>query len=212
MIHMNACKNGKEVEIWGSFESLNRLYNMIGSFWNDDSIKVDTDTYESRDKTINDFSYEIRKTFSGDRLRKNNSRDPEYFGCRLSWVNILFSLSALRYNMRSKETTKLDIAVFLELEYWLEESMKDFDKEGFSMLCAYIDGGIYAGNPYLYQYMRSIDIEAKKSAKGKKALRLLPQLLRRAVYGTTEYEAYEMYLKSEAKRHDCNISDLDFND
>lgn len=212
MIQMFPAKNGLEVEIWGSSEGLTRLYTTISKFWGGESLYGDPESYESRNNVINGFSYSIRKAISGELLNNKKSFKVEYYGCRISWVHALFVLNALRYNMRPKQSSKLDIAVFLELEHWLEESMKDFDKEGFLKLLAYIDGGIYAGNPYLYQYMRSIEIEAKKSTKGKKALRLLPKLLRRAVYGSTEYEAYEIYLKSEAKRHDCNISDLDFND
>lgn len=212
MLEMQACKNGQDVEIWGSFEGLTKVYAIIGRFWSDDTVKTDQVVYENRDKTISAFAYEIRKAFSGNRFKKKNETGVELFGCKLSWIHVLFALSALRYNMRLKQTRKLDIALFIELEHWLEEAMVNYDREGHLMLKGFIDGGIYAGNPYLYQYMRGMDLEFKNHGTGKKAFRNLPVLLRRGVYGTRDYMEYEVYLETQAKKHGCKVFDMEFND
>lgn len=212
MIEMSACKNGLDVEVWGSNEGLVRLYSTLSKVWGGDALYGDVESHESRNNVINGFSYYIRKAISGEMLHNKKDFKIEYYGFRISWVHAIFVLNAIRYNLRSKVAGKLDLAVFLEIEHWLEESMKEYDKEGFLKLQPYIDGGIYTGNPNLYLYMRSIDYQAKKSGTGKKAFRKLPALLRQAVFGTKEYEQYEIYLQAKAEEHNCSISELEISD
>lgn len=106
----------------------------------------------------------------------------EYFGCQISWTHFIFSLAALRFNMKYYETNKFDISTILQLEYWLENSMKSYDKTGAIQLGKFIDGGIYAGNEFLYQFMRSINAEYFLLGGGKKAFRKLHELFHKPLY------------------------------
>src|SRR5690606_32779392 len=136
----------------------------------------------------------------------------DYFGCAFSWVYILFSLSALRHNTRYIEANKFDLGIFLQLEYWIEKSMYSFDPIGASTLAPYLNDGVYSGNEYLYQFMRSINAEFFLLGGGKRAFRQLPKLLRRAVYFTDEFQSYLDHLNNEAKRYQCEVEDLDLDD
>lgn len=188
------------------------VVNGIAKFWNREGF-LEKKGFDSRDKVISGFVHEIRKAYEGSRLTRSHCHfsfdSVPYFGCKISWVHLLFSINAIRYNMRFFENTKLDISLMLQLEYWAEESMRSFDAEGAYGLLHYIADGMEQGNPYIYQFMRSINAAHFELGGGKTSFRRLPKLLRRAVYATDEYQKYNAFLALEAQRLNCDVNDLD---
>jgi len=215
MIYILPTKRGLGVELWGTHEDLSNLHAVISKFWSDEKY-LNHPGYENRDKLISGFSYEIRKGFEGSRLKRKTGHfsyeNSEYFGCQLSWIHFLFSLSALRYNMRLSEANKFDISIMLQLEFWLAKAMRSYDEIGANELGAFIDGGLYEGNKYLYQFMRSINVDYFLLGGGKKAFRKLPELLTRGVLLSEEYKLYTEFLGEESKRLGCEISDMEIDD
>ncbi len=215
MIYILPTKRGIGVELWGNYEDLNNLYEVIGKFWNDEN-KLNYIGAENRDKLISGFSYEIRKAYEGSRLKRKASHysleEGKYFGTQISWVHILFSLTALKFNMRYSETTKYDISTFLLLEFWLEKAMNSYDEIGAKNLIGYIEDGLYGANEYIYHYMRSINLDYFLLGGGKRAFRKLPELLKKGIFFTEEYESFKTFLENDAKRLGCAINDMDIND
>jgi hypothetical protein len=215
MIYIIPTKRGVGVEIWGTYNDLTYFYKVISRFWNDENY-LNKIGFENRDRLISGFSYEIRKAKEGSRLKRENSlitlENQEYLGCQLSWVHILFSLTAIKYNMRYYETTKAEIAQIFQIEYWLEKAMITFDEITAKNLIGFIEDGLYGANNYIYQYMRSINLDYYLLGGGKKAFKKLPDILRKGVYNTEEYNRYEKYLQEEAKRLNCDITNLEIND
>jgi hypothetical protein len=203
------------VELWGDYEDLNNLYEVIGKFWNDEN-KLNIKGFENRDKLISGFSYEIRKAYEGSRLRRKRSHfsldDVDYFGTQISWVHFLFSLTALKFNMRYSETTKYDISMFLQIEFWLEKAMNSYDEIGARSLVGFIEDGLYGANEYIYHYMRSINLDYFILGGGKRAFRKLPELLKKGIFFTEEYNNYKTFLENDAKRLGCEINDMEIND
>lgn len=210
MIHLIPTKRGVGVEIWGTLEDLENFYYVIGKFWNDEqySSKVD---FKNRDTLISSFSYDIRKAKEGSRLKKTYY-DQEYLGTQFSWVHILFSLTAIKFNMQFYETNKFDISQILLIEFGLEKAMNAFDEAGARNLIGFINGGIYGANPHIYQSMRSINLDFFLLGGGKKAFKSLPELLRKGIFYTNEYKGYESFLKTEAQRLNCASTDLEISD
>lgn len=215
MIYILPTKRGMGVEIWGTFDDLNAFYDVISKFWGDEN-KQTIKGYGNRDKILSGFSYEIRKAYEGSRLIRETSHfsleNIQHFGVQISWVHFLFFLSALRYNMRFYDANKFEVSLILQIEYWLEQSMSNYDETGAKDLKGYIDDGIYAANEYGYQYMRSINLEYFLLNGGKKAFRKLPQLLMKSVYLTDDYKSYLNSLMEDAKKLNCGISDLEVDD
>lgn len=215
MFYIIPTKKGLGVQLWGTFDDLRTVYSVVGNFWNNEDY-LNNKGFENRDKLISGFSYELRKAYEGSRLKREESHfslEPvEHLGCEISWVHFLFSLSALRHNMRNFETNKFELALFMQLEFWLEKAMIEYDEIGAKELKSYIVGAIYSSNENLYQYMRFIGEEHFRLGGGKRAFRKLPSLLKRAVYFTDDYKEYAEILKSEAKRLKCETSDLEIND
>ena len=215
MIYIIPTKRGLGVQIWGTFDDLTTFYNVIGNFWNKEDF-LNKKGFDNRDKLISGLSYEIRKAYEGSRLKRKHSHfsfeETESFGCQISWVHFLFSLTVLRYNMRFMESNKLDLSYFLQIEYWLEKSMLEYDKKGGNELRIFISDVIYAGNDNIYQFMRTINLEYFLLGRGKKAFRMLPKLLQKSIYGTEEYNEYTEQLIMDAKRLNCETSELEIND
>ncbi len=215
MIYILPTKRGLGVELWGTNQDLHNFYEVVGKFWNDEN-KFNIKGFESRDKVISGFSYEIRKAYEGKRLKRKNSPfsfdEIECFGTRISWVHFLFAITALKFNMRYCETNKYDIAMFLQIEFWLEKAMNSYDEVGANSLIGYIEDGLYGANEYIYLYMRSINLDYFLLGGGKRAFRKLSQLLRKGVFCTDEYKAYKNLLEIDSKRLQCSINDLEIND
>ena len=104
MIYLVPTKKGLGVEIWGTYDDLNSLYEVISKFWNDEH-NLNKKGFDNRDKLISGFSYEIRKAKDNSRIERKSSHfsleASKYLGTQISWVHFLFSLTALKYNMSS---------------------------------------------------------------------------------------------------------------
>lgn len=215
MLYIIPTKNGIGVEIWGTYDDLENLYAFIYQFWNKED-KLKQKGFENRDILISSFSYEIRKAKDGHRLKRKSSHysfeEVSYFGTKISWVHILFSLTAIKYNMAYYPTSKLDISHLMNIEFWLENAMESYDKTGAQYLVGFIEGGLHSGNEYIYHYMRWINYDFFQLGGGKKSFRKLPGLLKRGVYFTDEYKDFEVFLKSESEKSNCLISEMELND
>lgn len=214
MIYIIPTKGGLGVEIWGTYDDLSNFYDFVGKFWNDDELS--SKGFDNRDTLISGFSYEIRKAKDGNRLNRNTSHfsfeEQKHYGARISWVHFLFSLTSLKFNMRYGETNKFDISQILLIEFWLEKAMNNYDQIGAKNLIGFIEDGLYGGNQHIYQCMRSINLDFFILGGGKRAFRKLPDLLKRAVYYTDEYNDYLKFLKDEARKLNCEISELEISD
>lgn len=215
MIYIIPTKRGIGVELWGTYDDLANLYEVVGKFWNDETY-LEKKGFENRDKLLSSFSYEIRKAKEGSRLKRKSGHfsfeEQEYFGFQISWVHFLFSLTALKFNMRFYETTKFDVSQILLLEFWLEKAMNGFDEVGATKLVGFIEDGLYGANNYIYQYMRSINLDFHMLGGGKQAFRKLPDLLKKGIFYSDEYKDYGKFLEEEAKRLNCEITELELSD
>lgn len=215
MIYIVPTKRGMGIEIWGTYTDLLVLYDFVVKFWIDEA-RTEIKGFENRDKLISGICYEIRKAKEGRRLKRTSGKffldEQKYYGCRFSWVHILFSLAAIKYNMKFCKTNKFDISQILLIEFWLENAMNSFDPATAIKLTGFVDNGLYGANNYIYQYMRSINLDYFMLGGGKIAFRKLPDLLRKGVYQSKEYKEYEKYLEDAAKRLDGKITDLELSD
>ncbi|MEO9806682.1 MAG: hypothetical protein ABJF04_25705 [Reichenbachiella sp.] len=216
MIYTIPTKRGLGIELWGTREDLSQLYYLISNYWNNDQYRSKPD-YQNRDLLMSSFSYEIRKARDESRMTREGNHyypytDQQYLGTNLSWIHILFSLAALKYNMSFSNTSKLEIATILTLEHWLASSMKEFDEKTAEQLMPYIDGALHEANAYIYNYMRSLNFRYFQLGGGKKAFRQLPDILSTGVYSTDNYNTLKKELESSAKANNCQVSDLEVND
>lgn len=215
MFYLVTTKNGIGVEIWGTYDDIRLVHTVVQNFWGNED-NLNTKGHESRDNVISSFSRELRKTYEGSRLKRKTSHfafeETHHYGCALSWVHILFSLSALRFNMRYQETSKMDISIFMQFEYWLEMAAMSYDIKGAVELRPFYNGAILGSVDIIYQLLCSINADYLRMKGGKRAFRKLPEMLKRGIPFTSEHEKYKDFLKQEAKRLNCEIHQLEIND
>lgn len=213
MLYLIPTKRGIGVEMWGTYEDLYTLYDATGKFWRLEDYKG-IDGFKNRDALISGFSYELRKGFQGTRLKQQHSHftteEATYYGCQFSWPHILFAINALRYNMRFVSANKLDLAIFLQVEYWMQRCMEEFDPVVAKDLIPFIEGSIHSASPVLYQLMRRINLEYFQMGGGKEAFARLPELLSRTIQGSWEYEFYLQELEQQAAQIGCKVWELEW--
>ena len=215
MIYIIPTKRGLGAEIWGTYQDLSDFYDFIGKFWNDEQY-TEVKGFANRDMLISGFSYEIRKAKEASRQQRTTSHyslEPiKHYGVKISWVHFLFSLTAIKFNMRYYEVNKLDISMMLQIEYWLKTAMQNYDEIGAKKLSGFIEDGLYDANEYIYHYMRNINTDYFLLWGGKKAFRMLPELLKCGVFFSDEYKDFQKQLEQDAKSLECDINDLELND
>lgn len=212
MIYTVPTKKGLGIEFWGTDDDLTFLYDTIGKFWGNENFSSHKG-YEDKNNVISGFAHELRKASYGSRLKRDSSHfspaEIPYLGFKISWPHILFCMSAIKYNQYWVETTKYDVSILLQLEFWIEKSMNDYDKLGTVNLLKYLDGAISANNEYMYQFMRNINSQFFEMRGGKAAFRKLHQLMKVSSMVTTEYQELFSLLQFEAKKYNCKIENLE---
>ncbi|MFT4521291.1 MAG: hypothetical protein ACI8ZN_000220 [Bacteroidia bacterium] len=208
MLQAVPTKKGRGVEIWGSVEDLQHLYDLILKIWGSED---ETQEELNRGKLISSFSYEVRKTAMEAReVKVENGKI--FVGFISSWIHIIFSLSILRFCSRK---VMLDISeqhTLSSIEDLIKTAMVDYDAKVGKELTLYIESRLDASNPYIYQYMRLINVKFMELMGGKSSFRQIPELLKTGCFGTWEYDFYLKNLQRDAKRMHCNINDLDCDD
>ncbi|MBP1630572.1 MAG: hypothetical protein H6Q15_1465 [Bacteroidetes bacterium] len=208
MFYILPTKNGLGIELWGDYNDLTTIHDIIDNLWGDE---LNNDSYISRSKIISNFNYNVRKAYQGQRLTKVDNGNI-YFGTKFTWVYIIFFIHSIRENTKIIESSKLDLGFLLQFEYMLEQAMFLYDKVGANEVKKYITAGIYSENPHIYLFMLDINNEYISMKRGKVSFRKLPEILKKGVIVTQEYNDYYTFLQSEAKRYGVNINELDLDD
>lgn len=215
MLYTIYTQRGLGVQIWGTYDDLRTLYEVISRFWNISEFEH-IEAFENRNQLISSFSYEVQKGMEGSRLAKKGSHfseeENQYYGFEVSWVHVLFSIVALKENWKLIPPDKLDLAYFYTLEYWIESGLDGFDSITGAKVKPYLNGGIYAANPLLYQFMRQLNLEFFQLGGGKNAFKKLPELLKASIYLTPEFEDLNKSLQKEAVKLGVKPRHLDFNE
>lgn len=206
MIFTKPTKRGIGVELWGTKEDLQLLQDFTYRYHNRDEFKSSSQ-FVNRDILIRSFTFELSDAIGGSLLKSNKnpvtSEPIEYLGAKFTWVHFLFVLSALRFNSQFLETNKLDKSYFLQIEYWLEQSMIEYDAVGAQQLIPFITNEIFPANPYLNQLMNRINAEFFHLGGGIEAFRKLPELMQKSRYNGIGYSYIEAIFYEEAEKRDC---------
>lgn len=214
MFYIIPTVNGIGVEIWGNYDDLQLIHAVIQPFWNQEE-KSNDPAYNSRDNVIVDFSRGLRKAFQGMRLKRTCSHYSPHekanvYGFRMTWPHIIFSLSAIKFNMRNSQNNKYGISILMQLEYLLESCASEYDEQGAVELGRFINGAINGGCQNIYQTMVFVEIDFIEMNGGKRAFRKLPHLLERGVYATEEHKKFSKILEEEANKLACKTYEVGF--
>lgn len=208
-------KNGLGIELWGSYKDIKELYFVTLSFCADENFQ-DRNGFNERNQILLDFVSHLRKSYQGRRLVRDTDHftpDPQkVYGVKISWLEMIFYIGCINYNSKFSIVSKFDLAMFLQLEFWLEKSMIEYDEKGGNELKKYINSFINYNNEYLIIYYNFLDYEFFKLKGGKMPFRKLSKILSKAIDFSDENKLFLEELKREAKVLDCEINELVIND
>jgi hypothetical protein len=184
------------VRIWGSRMSFYDLHRRILD-------SIGNCEFEGKNRVnyigiLYSFAYDVRHTFLGDRLVKCNGRfvdewddelikrfeDPNagfVVGVEFSWPQLFFTLASLRECYRHGVCPAELLPVMLDIETNAKRLLKSLNREHYDLIAPYVDGAVYAANPYLLHVMERVDKEYD--------------------------EFHQLLLRSAVEKH-CDVADL----
>lgn len=214
MLLANPTKNGTGISIFGDYGDLNSLYSSIHEIAN----SLDENNYRTKaqHQLLMNFAFEIRKAFSGQRLKEKIRFDGDnkefiYYGFQCVWTDILIFISALRYNAGYLQTDKFQQANLYMLEYVVEKSLYQYDPEGANIIQQSIGQRINITNQYAFIIYQAIHLKFVSDRSGKKRFRNIPQLIGdHFSEWRKEYIDLLASFQQTAKQQNCDITDLNF--
>jgi hypothetical protein len=199
MLQSNATKSGTGLAIYGDYEDLMGLYDVIHYLAS--ALDEDNVAQKGRHQLLMNFAYEIRKAYSGDRLtdqERFNTENPEipYYGFQLVWTDILVFLAVMRHTAGYIETDKLQQAVMCLLEQVVEKALLEYDVEGAHSIKQLIG--------------QRINVSERT---GKRRFRSIPDFI--GGHFSEWRPEYKELIKSfeiSANEQECKITDLEFSE
>jgi hypothetical protein len=216
MLQSNATKSGTGLAIYGDYEDLMGLYDVIHYLAS--ALDEDNVAQKGRHQLLMNFAYEIRKAYSGDRLtdqERFNTENPEipYYGFQLVWTDILVFLAVMRHTAGYIETDKLQQAVMCLLEQVVEKALLEYDVEGAHSIKQLIGQRINVSNPYSFIIYQGLHIKFISERTGKRRFRSIPDFI--GGHFSEWRPEYKELIKSfeiSANEQECKITDLEFSE
>ena len=213
MLYIVGTKKGIGVEIWGSYSDLFILRNFILKYSGIEEGDELTNRSKDIDYILFSFCYELRKAYENQRATRHYNHitfeNEKLIGTRVSWVNIIFLINALKLKTYDQKLSKLHKSLILQLDYWIDMAMRIYDDSTHKKLKPFFKYKVQTENLYLFQLMTFIEVEYFKLGGGKKSFKRLPDLLGKSIPNTTEYYSFLNTLKAAAAKNNCKIEELE---
>ena len=206
MLQGFSTQNGTGITIYGDYCDLRSLYLTISKI----SDKVSHLEDDPQFVTLMDFSYDVRKAYSGQRLTEEITFDGdiniEYFGFQYLWTDLLIFVSVLRHQAAYTLTNELDQANLYLVENITKKALDEYDIEGAAQLKNLIGQGIDITDPLLVQINEFVNIEYLKAKPTKERFRNLYSLITNHFSSWTK-DGKELRAFLETKAKEINLTD-----
>jgi len=216
MIQAYPTKNGTGISIFGDYGDLNGLYETVHHIAN--TLHEYDKHQKGQHQLLMNFAYEIRKAFSGQRLKEKLTYDGgcekvDYYGFQLVWTDILIFISVLRYNAGYIQTDKLHQGNLYLLENVIEKALFDFDPVGANKIKDVFPQRINILDKYVFLIYQDLHIKYVSDKAGRKRFRKIPELIINHFYSSSkEYKDLIVSLQVSAQQQNCEILDLEFSE
>lgn len=213
MLQSNPSKKGTGIEIWGDYGDLANLHQTIHKIAT--RLNGYDDKFKGQSDIIMSLAYEVRKSFEGSRLRKDFSFDADnkvsYYGFQYLWTDLLFAVSVLRLNAGYIVLDELDQANLYILEHNLKKSLFEYDPKGADQIQHFIGQRINVQDKLIFLMLQGINFEYLSQKPSKTRFRNIPNLI--IGYTSPFSETYKLWkadLGKSAKRHKCEIEEIEY--
>lgn len=211
MLKSKSTKNGTGVEFCGDYNDLYCLHNVFYKL----KIKSNPDdiaSFERNERLLTIIPSEIRHAYEGkyvsydiDNGRKGTTT---YYGFRINWITLLYSLAVLRYNAAHIPTDKETQGYLYLIEHLTQKSAFEYDIIGAQILEKYIGKNIYVEGNYTYLVQHYLALNFFKQKKGKVRFRAIPSMLNSMHIMSSNYNIVIKELCEKAEQIQCKIDDV----
>lgn len=212
MIQAHPTNKGTGIEIYGDYGDLSNLYETVRKIAHR-SEEYDA-TFKGQFQILMNFAYEIRKAYSNERLYQKMSYDSDhevyYFGFQYLWTDLLYTISALRYNAGYVPLTKLDQATLYLIEFFTKKAIIEFDPQGAENIQHFIGQRLDTTDELVYLINGAIDSEYLSEKPTIRRFRNIPNLLISYSSHLDKYRRFKLDLQIRADELNCGILDIEY--
>ncbi len=214
MIQAYPTKHGTGVAIFGDYGDLNALYETVHKIA--DSLDESNKFQKGQHQLLMNLAYEIRKAFSGNRLKEKFMYDGDgesvgFYGFQIVWTDILIFISVLRHNAGYFQTNKLHQGSLYYLEYIVEKALFEYDVVGANNIKDFIAQRINIQDICVFQIYQLLHIKFVSERPGKARFRKIPDFINNHFSSRSiEYIEFIASLKDMAKKQNGDITDLEY--
>ena len=216
MLFSKPTPKGTGIEIWGDYNDLRVLREIILRTSPSSSQENNPAVFERNDRLMSIIPYEIRHAYQGNRYSDNciinGEGETTYYGFRINWITLLYSIAVLRHNAAHQPTDELTQGLIYILEHLTRKSMYIYDEVGAKQLEPFIGSLIYVDSNYTDLLHRYLATKFFSQKPGKKRFRSIPSMLLDVHVTSPTYHQLIQSLKEEAEKLNCATTDLDFDD
>ena len=147
------------------------------------------------------------------RLDCMSSNKVDYYGFQYLWTDLLFAVSVLRLNAGYVIMDELDQANLYILEYNLKTSLTKYDPKGAEVIKLFIGHRINVHDPLIFLMLQGINFEYLSQRPSKTRFRNIPNLI--VGYTSPFSETHKLWkadLELEAKKHNCELLQIEYGD
>lgn len=207
MLQMSPTKKGVGVTIWGDYGDLKALDELF----TDCMVIARSHADEELNKMLGVMSYDIRHAYSGHREIEEftyyDKQTVQYYGFKVDWITLLFTISCIRYSLSHKPSTDLMQSEIYLLESLTKTAIQRYDPSSYTEILRFFGGCRPANIEIVYfmqQYAVKYFFESKQ--KGRRRFRLIPGIIYKCLYSNTELhdELLKQYKKLIEEGVDTN--------
>jgi hypothetical protein len=195
------------IELFGDYFDLRNLYEDI-------SVVLKAPVFVEDNKILNEFLYDIRHAYQGQRESETFHKDDElrkvsYFGVKIPWPKFILAVAYFRWGLAFIDSTKSQQSNAYRLEEITHLYLKNADPNVGEVCINWLQG--FTGYPkqYLtqffdectYKYIYSYD-------KTKIRFSNLPQILYSTSILSNEYKQFQTMMEMKAKEKNCSPHEL----
>lgn len=214
MLFAKPTPKGTGAEFWGDCNDLECLRDTIVKLSH--PMRTDECSYARNEQLLEIVRDNVQHAFQQELLIDSNvnngvDENTTYYGFRLDWITLLYTISALRYNAGMVATDELDQCNLTQFEYWTRKALHEFDPKGAASIEQFLNRRIDVSTKYVYLIHQDLVQRYLSMKPTKTRFRSIPHLLKSMGYGE-ELDAFIKHVELEAKALGCTIEDLECDD
>ncbi|MEJ5962862.1 DUF6904 family protein [Pedobacter immunditicola] len=213
MIELIVTRKGTGVQFWGIFNDLNSLYHTLLKLTVDE--EEEHGSRHGRDMILYTFMYELRHSYQGTRQKKRqlvaDGEDEIVYGFKWLLIDMIFLISACRFNASFAVLSETDQFNLHELEEALKKAVREYDSKGAAAIEKFVGiNGVDVSNDLVWQLNQQVCAEFLEMKPDLPRLRKIPELLNQTFKHSPTYSYMLAKINKIARTIGCTSDEIEY--